>query len=74
MRATPVTSSLLAVLRTSAGAIVSMRELIDAVYRNHRDGGGIAADGNVRHAIMRLRRRGYSIVNHHGRGYQLVVA
>ena len=52
-------------------AVVSVEELIDAVYGATPDGGPVNAIFNVRVAIYRLRQRGLRIETVHGRGYVL---
>lgn len=54
------------------GAVVPLRDLIDAAYGGEPEGGPQGAIGNIRITIFRLRRRGVQIKIVHGRGYVLL--
>ncbi len=60
-------------LRESIGAIVSVTDLLLAAYGDDEDGGPEWPGEVIRHAVHQLRRRGYLISNHYGRGYMLRV-
>lgn len=51
------------------GGIVSLEDLIEHVYADSEDGGALTADECIRIAVFKLRRKGYAIVKHWGRGY-----
>lgn len=53
------------------GGLVSRRALIDHLWGDDPDGGPVGAHKQVSVVIHRLRRKGFSVQNHHGLGYSL---
>lgn len=58
-------------LALAHGDLVTRKELIEAVYGDKEDGGPLDAEPSIKVIIHHLRREGWPIRSHWGRGYSL---
>jgi DNA-binding response OmpR family regulator len=58
-------------LRVKAPTIVSKKELIDWLYADAQDGGPLFAETIITLTVHSLRKDGFRITNHWGRGYSM---
>lgn len=57
-------------LRQAAGGIVSRAEIIEWLYGDSPEGGPLNANLLIDLAVLHLRRCGFPIVTHYGRGFR----
>jgi DNA-binding response OmpR family regulator len=58
-------------LASHRGKIFSDWEIVASLYDDAEDGGPDGARPGLRTAVLRLRRAGVPIINHHNRGYSI---